>query len=299
MNTTIKEFTIERDGLHGENISDDGSALGVLAAAVEWPSYNDCFDQNFDYIAQSMNETFKQFNFEGALIDALNDAGSDAGPIFEQCGEDAQEYAATIATYAAPDQPLQLGAFMALKHPDTFRSMLATWKDAQRDAMNECTGDYIGRDGLYAPLAKELQQAYEWIDEYMLSEYLNGDRSDIGLLGTVERKMALESVDYNKKTGAITIKYDIESPELQELHGYADEVEYAESPEEKEKIKAEWNWPGVICDYIEARARSYIEKEREKRIARNEQYKAERASREEYEKRKEAERVARLEAMKK
>lgn len=324
MNNTI---TIPPDGLNAAAISDYGRAIDVLAAACDFPAYDECRDNNMQWMDENMAEAFKQYNHEAALIEALNAAPAKAlsGPIFEQCGEDAQDYAGYISAYSAPDQPLQLGAYMALKHPDVFAHMVTAWTDAQREAMYDCLGDYIGRPGLYPPLAAELQRAYEWAEEYALKEYLNGDRSDVGLLGKARRVLALESVKYNEKTGVLKLEYDPESDELRELYGLQEALDYMDEDAwecaeagpgswsrrcnacdpckqytaKRDAIIAGYVWPDAITARIESEARRYIAKEKAAREKRRAEYEKTREYQQARRDEAEAARIAKLQAMKK
>lgn len=229
MDNKIK-FTITAEDVEKENDTWSGQLVDFLAVASSWWEWNECTEQNFSYIDESIENTFNEIDHESAYIEHLNKT-------------------------LPPVDGLKAGAYCALNKPKSFANRLEEWVEKQREAMAQCLGEY---SHMPEPYATELAKAYDWYEDNLRTEWLQGDRSHTGVLHEIQTKLfgTYAPFEYNDETDTFTAiisredaieEMDVQKPTAEKVkRAYIDyfvrkfNTERQEQHEKAEKQRKEW-----------------------------------------------------------
>lgn len=181
------KITLTAKDFEKENDTFSGQLIDFLAVAASWWEWNECYEQNIPYIDEAMEMAFNEIDHESAYIEHLNIQGK-------------------------PVDGLKYGAWYALNMPSDFLDELNKWTDERREEVNEYIGDY---SHMQEPYATELQNSFKWHEEQLRNEWLNGDRSNLGLLHNVQKDLfgTYAPIEYDETTDTITAEISIEDAE--------------------------------------------------------------------------------------
>lgn len=192
------------------DLTASGNLIDKVALALgEWTE-EDLYTNNADYSREGQDYELDHFNFDKALLAYLNKQGEDGETIAEvfksiEKFDDAAKFSG---------QPLKLGAFIALNYPKEYAAMLAEFEEEMREeAPNFYDSEAMAKK--CPELVKDLQKGEDFFWENLRHEWLHGDRSSSGLLGTIRKHWQAASVDYNTKADTLTLVInDEEAAEL-------------------------------------------------------------------------------------
>jgi len=276
---TPKDFTGKKNDSEVPHTS-SGQVYDLLAIASGNSELNDMYDWESDITDGAVQYVLDNYDFETAYIAHLNTQ--------KDMGMSPKLYISQPA-----DSDLEYGAYVALTYPDSFQEGLDEWTEETKDA---CRQHYDMPDTVPADLKTEIEEAVESAQDEMLREYLHGDYRDWrGVYSEASRELFRDyDVDFSQSeeqlvSNVLQVKVDDNDARIivEEYEG----VELKKTPSEKRIREA-------IVGTILNEARHIVEK----RKVENEKRKAERervaAYQKEQKEKKEAERIAKLQAMK-
>jgi hypothetical protein len=161
-------------------VSMSESLADLIAWAVGLEEYDhvDVADGSLEWMDSQIDYVLKEFDWEETYLQKLNREGYVPDPYLPDDG--------TGEAWEVSE--LLYGAWLKLERPTQFDGGLESWKDEQKDIVNECLGGYAGRKGIDDGLAKELDDAYDGASRDMFKEWLKGDHRDWhGVEGEFER----------------------------------------------------------------------------------------------------------------
>jgi len=272
-----------------------GQLYDLLAIASRHSEINDIEGDNLEMYDAAIDYVLKHYDWERAYIDALN--RSEDGVLVALLGLDHLD---DLAALVDPKSNLMAGAYVALNHPRELADGLKAWKASVEDAAHECLGGYDERKGLPLDLAKELDEAYASVGDDMMKEYLNGDPRGNWNGVYMEAKRALfrdiDSLDFHqndddRRKNALHVDVD-------ELDGRQIVADYEGCDLTKARIGSDRVKRAIAFTILYA-AKNAVEERRRKAEARRAEREKTEAYQKEQREKAEAERRAKLLAMKK
>lgn len=273
--------------------TDSGRLIDKIAVALDQWTENEAWENNTEYERESFDYIMEHWREENDLIAALDQAekkNKAAGLLnaLTEIHDETPEEIAKLITARKARPKLKAGAAIALQSPESWTALLESYKEKAEEYMHE----YFDNPWLntYAPdLQKELQESIDSFWKQLEHDRIWGDRDSAGIIRTLEKKMEAEDVNYNEKSEIVTLEF---TPDQ------AAEFYENNTGEETKKITA-GKLKRAVVDWIT----SNQEHEHNKKKAENEKRRAEservNTYKAEQKKIAEAERIAKLAAMKK
>lgn len=219
----MKKITITQKDIEKEKIqfSPSGMLINELAySSGEWTS-EDLYDNNWEYAPR---EPY-MFNFENDLFEATKTVKD-----YQKLIKDLNM---SVGIKSAKTGGLQMGAYIALEHPEAWSELLEAYTEKLKEDQTE------GISKAYNEALQKEQDSYH-DDQY--NEWLHGDRRDYkGIIRLIrdyffdEAKAEYIPYDHKKKKEACFI-FSVEPQELHNAYCGADLSASAESCKDCKKI---------------------------------------------------------------
>ncbi len=219
----------------GEIITGEGLISDVAYSLGFW-SASELFENGIDYQAECARQSFKDFDWETWTRDKLN-----ANP--------APSWDSTKSDYLFGDE-------LEINTPKTFAFTVEGEKEeAARELFDVCPFNEEART-VPPELMRELIKGRDWNEESMRHEWLYGDRSSVGVLGELSKKLTgyhgnVGTRDKNGETDKIFIYFT--EDQAREFIGY--EIEETE-PVTLEQLTEQ------VMAYL--RNKAYVRREKDK-----------------------------------
>lgn len=277
-NNTLKITLTTKD--IKEDCTASGRLIDKVAMAIGSWTQDELEDNNNFYENESQDYVIKEFDFEAAYITWLNKLSN------------ADKWAAMFLKFDYPDykkSDLLLGAWTALNRPEFFAESLKDWKAELMEELPVGSGSGVLED--QAPeLYKALEEARDSFWKQLHHEWLYGDRSEPGLIRDFERWLVGSyhdiNVNYDEKSDSMTIEISEEN-----ATDFCNNWDVAISVTAKQ-------FKEMLCMVIGEKIELTHNREQAERAKRRAEYEKTAAYKEERAKVEEAERRAKLSAMK-
>lgn len=274
-------LTFNRDDFGVIDQTGSGQVEDVVAVAVGYYEFHDAEVDNFDYIFTGLIEEAKSYvRDEINYINYLNEKGeSDVDPT--------SDYYAGITSWMDAETDLKFGAWLYLEKRPSFDELYDDWKERIYEQVNDVAIDPADGEDFPSDLAESLNKSMNFYRKEMHREFLYGDRSDSGVLGHLQRMLRDYASDVD-----ITDEGD-----LAVTINMKDAIEYAENEHWYDE-----EFPNLI-EYIRDDVISSLEysfkREKQRRFERTQKHQEQQARIREVQQRREAAKLAKIEAMKK
>lgn len=276
MNITITQSDIERIKLSN---SPSGMLIDELAFSIgEWTS-DDLSSNNFEYEPREPYD----YDYEADLFNATKTNDQLSGLVTKLCSPNLY-----ISFKDEETKDMQAGAYCALKYPEDWQTILSAYKEKLQED---------NTDGISEAYNKALEKEINEYQKDQYHEWLHGDHRDwdgivraISKYYTEDRNNG-EYIPYNDKTDA-DASYIFEMDEDQ-LH-----EDYCACGDELKDCNILQDYKGNLLATIQSASDNHASKKREERAKRADERKRRDEQFAKYKAQAEAERIAKLKAMK-
>lgn len=213
----MKPITLnEKDLSRAIDLTDSGMVLDVAALACDFTTSNELTEYEFSAEDSATDYVLAHFNYENELLRRDNERGNVSGISASR----------RVEMHASD---LLAGAWLAINEPVVFAANLDSFTEyckehAQEVSRGEDAPHYDDNMPYPLDLMKELTDAVADAQREVWREWLNGDRSSVGLLDTLSVKLtgARGNVEYSEDDHDLTVSFTDEQAAdfWQEREGY-------------------------------------------------------------------------------
>lgn len=256
--------------LSGTSFADDGSQLETLVFATGYRSFNDCEIENYSYFYEQLNNYLsKELDHEDLFITSLNESNEWRSDMLQ-------------SEYDTSGSSLKFGAWFALEKPELFSEMLERFTTHYTEKFETSTFGDWEEMGMFQPL---LLKAYETLTRDSYDNWLNGDRSNPGVVGLATKFFFGHSglqFSYNQQSDVLSV--DATQAELADYLGdLSDRGRYDEIADLSDQLSAQTEFdPSVLpsldvaAEIIASEIQAVCIKQKEKKTAESKARQAER-----------------------